>query len=349
MAALLDAIEGEFIPALQVLMRRAEGDWTRDNRPKKFPQQHQHQLTPSRACPPQASPYGPPSSFGSMAASPPQQASTDGEPCSSISASGLPTGTRRGSPPTKRSNGRKAGPHPSARLRAANVIFRWAVARKRLQSNPFESASLALPKRPPKLREREFHEAEWRTLLRASLQPPPPRMEPHNAAARRWVPWIRAYTGARPLEACQLLAEDIREHKDGGFWYVRITPEAGTVKGNEAREVPLRPHLVEQGFIAFAQGHPRGPLFYDPKARRKAHAADDPANPQRAMGPNLGTSSAFGCGRFLTSMTPASVRTMHGDTPSSAERRGRALGVASGSLCVAIRAGRGRQLRNADP
>ena len=31
----------------------------------------------------------------------------------------------------------------------------------------------------------------------------------------------------------------------------------------------MHPHLVEQGFIVFAQGHPRGPLFYDPKARRK--------------------------------------------------------------------------------
>ena len=66
-------------------------------------------------------------------------------------------------------------------LRAANVVFGWAVARKRLQTNPFRNVSVALPKRPPKLREREFNEDEWRTMLKATLEPSPPRMEPHNA------------------------------------------------------------------------------------------------------------------------------------------------------------------------
>jgi integrase len=119
-------------------------------------------------------------------------------------------------------------------------------------------------------------------VLKATLEPPPPRMEPHNAAARRWVPWICAYTGARPREACQLRAEDIRQHPNDGFWYARITPEAGTVKGNEAREVPLHPHLIEQGFAAFAQGRARGPLFYDPEARRKLKVVDA-ANPLRGQ------------------------------------------------------------------
>ena len=73
-------------------------------------------------------------------------------------------------------------------LRAARTVLQWAVARKRIPSNPFAGATVALPKRPPKLREREFLGAEWRTILKATLEPPPPRMEPYNAAARRWVP-----------------------------------------------------------------------------------------------------------------------------------------------------------------
>jgi hypothetical protein len=56
-------------------------------------------------------------------------------------------------------------------LKAAKVIFRWGVARKRLLSSPFDTVSIAVPNRPPKLREREFNESEWRTILLASLDP----------------------------------------------------------------------------------------------------------------------------------------------------------------------------------
>jgi site-specific recombinase XerD len=40
-----------------------------------------------------------------------------------------------------------------------------------------------------------------------------------------------------------------------------ITPEAGTVKTNEAREVVLHPHLAELGFTAFVQKAAPGHLF----------------------------------------------------------------------------------------
>jgi integrase len=166
-------------------------------------------------------------------------------------------------------------------LRAVRTVLQWAVTRERLPSNPFAGATVALPKRPPKLREREFNETEWRTILKATLEPPPARMEPYNAAARRWVPWICAYTGSRPGEATQLRGEDITRHTtaDGDFWTMRITPEAGDVKGNTARTVPLHEHLIEQGFVTFAKAKGKGPLFYDPDGRRKVD--DDPTNPTR--------------------------------------------------------------------
>jgi integrase len=37
----------------------------------------------------------------------------------------------------------------------------------------------------------------------------------------------------------------------GALWVLGITPEAGTVKNKERREVVLHPHLVEQGFPEF--------------------------------------------------------------------------------------------------
>ena len=51
------------------------------------------------------------------------------------------------------------------------------------------------------------------------------------------------------------------------------------MKGNTARTVPLHEHLIEQGFVSFAQSKGKGPLFYDPGARRKVD--DDPTNPTR--------------------------------------------------------------------
>jgi integrase len=86
-------------------------------------------------------------------------------------------------------------------------------------------------------------------------------MSPENADARRWIPWLCAYTGARVNEMTQLRASDIKEVD--GLWCVCITPAAGSVKNRRERMVPLHPHLVDQGFVEFA-GQKKGdtPLFY---------------------------------------------------------------------------------------
>ncbi len=57
--------------------------------------------------------------------------------------------------------------------------------------------------------------------------------------------------------ARKMVPEDVRQHPDG-FWTINITPEAGTVKGNVARVVPLHEHLVDQGLIGFAQSKGNG-------------------------------------------------------------------------------------------
>jgi integrase len=126
-----------------------------------------------------------------------------------------------------------------------------------------------------KVREREFTDEEARIILAASLAPPPERMASHNAAARRWVPWICAYTGSRPGEVTQLRGKDVWQ--EGGIWRMRITPDAGTQKNQTARVVPLHPQLIEQGFATFAKAAGDGPLFYDDGAKRPKH--DDPTNP----------------------------------------------------------------------
>jgi integrase len=90
-------------------------------------------------------------------------------------------------------------------------------------------------------------------------------MTEENAAARRWAPWVCAYTGARVNEITQLRACDVVEAD--GIPCIRITPEAGTVKTQKKRTVPLHRHLVTMGFVEWAHSK-KGPLFYSVKRQR---------------------------------------------------------------------------------
>lgn len=88
----------------------------------------------------------------------------------------------------------------------------------------------------PKLRSSAFRVDETRRILSATTQPAPPRLAEGHRLARRWVPWLCAYTGARVGEMAQLRAEDVFQME--GIWALRITPEAGRVKTKQYREVP---------------------------------------------------------------------------------------------------------------
>lgn len=173
------------------------------------------------------------------------------------------------------------GPKRTARtvdnnyLTAANTIFRWALEHRRLSRNPFENVKITVPK-AIKLRERAFRPEEWRTILRSALAITDTD-KPDNAA-RRWVPWLCAYTGARPGEITQLRGIDVVQQD--GIWALRITPEAGAVKGREPRGVPLHGHLIEQGFLKFVGHCGPGPLFYNPHARRRDGKAADKKKPR---------------------------------------------------------------------
>lgn len=57
----------------------------------------------------------------------------------------------------------------------------------------------------------------------------PGREAPKLAAAKRWVPWLCAFTGARVGEMIQIRKEDVR--REGKLWMLHVTPEAGPVNG----------------------------------------------------------------------------------------------------------------------
>jgi len=150
---------------------------------------------------------------------------------------------------------------------ALNAVFALGVDLGAVDSNPVASVKPERSKRAM-VRPKAFLDDEVRLILKAALEAPerPGREQKRMRDARRWVPWICAYSGARVSEITQLRKEDFITVQ--GISCIRITPEAGTVKDKEARVVPLHPHLVAQGLLAFVKKSGQGPLFYNPKSKQ---------------------------------------------------------------------------------
>ena len=146
-------------------------------------------------------------------------------------------------------------------LSGLKTIFGWAVANGKLKANPAEGVTIKLGKQP-KLRGKGFTDEEAKAILTKAARHERGRENAKTFAAKRWVPWLMAYSGARVGELAQLRKEDLR--KAGDYWVAKITPEAGTVKNNEARDIVLHPHLIELGFIKFVDDAEEGHLFLTP-------------------------------------------------------------------------------------
>ena len=155
-------------------------------------------------------------------------------------------------------------------LSTIRSLFAWAEENERLPENVAANVRQQKPRRQH-VRERGYTDAEALEVLKAarSYQPKVNKTgrneTAHQVAAKRWCPIICAFTGARISEITQLRKQDVRQEND--WWIIRITPEAGSVKAGDYRDVPLHPQIIELGFIDFVMAAPSGPLF---------HAAKDP-------------------------------------------------------------------------
>ncbi len=148
-------------------------------------------------------------------------------------------------------------------LVAVRSLFRWASGRaggQLVPNNPAAGISLDEP-RIVAQRERTFREGEIAAILSAASAVIPDATYPERSAARRWVPWLAAYTGARIGELMNLEKRDVWIEAGIPIIHLRVT------KTGESRTVPIHAHLVEQGFLAFVEGAVTGPLFYDLKRR----------------------------------------------------------------------------------
>lgn len=147
-------------------------------------------------------------------------------------------------------------------LSGLRALFAWGVGNGRVTTNPAQGVTVMVQKKA-RGRLKGFTDDEAVAILSHAFQhTQQPREGEEMASAKRWVPWLCAYTGARVGEMVQLRKQDLRQEAD--TWVLKITPEAVTVKGGEFREVPLHPHLVETGFIDFVRGCDDGFLFMVP-------------------------------------------------------------------------------------
>ena len=128
--------------------------------------------------------------------------------------------------------------------------------------NPAEGLTIKTSK-PRKLRAKGFSDKEAAPILNHAKNFKAGGEAPKLVAAKRWVPWLCAFTGARVGEMLQLRKQDVR--REGKHWVVCITPEAGPVKTDEAREVVLHRQIVESGFLEFVKTSSTGYLFVSPR------------------------------------------------------------------------------------
>jgi integrase len=162
-------------------------------------------------------------------------------------------------------------------LSASRRVFSWAREHKRVRQNPFKEVKVDVPRKMQTREDgRSFTTAEASIILKASLAYQKP--DTPTERTRRWVPWLCAYSGARSGEITQLRGGDIEDRN--GFYVMKLTPEAGTVKTGKPRVVPIHEHLIAQGFIEMVQQVGKGALFYNDKTPQKK--SNDPLKPSRS-------------------------------------------------------------------
>ncbi|MDB5602132.1 MAG: integrase family protein [Xanthobacteraceae bacterium] len=254
--ALLDELYRDLAAAIKLFVRRAEGGSWEDTHSARFPkfEAPDSGLTPWAMFEQWVTARGPAQStmeswrtvFRAL------QASFEGRSAASITpeeAQAWITG--------RVSARRSAKTVKDTWISATRSVFTSAFDDKLLPFNAFADVKIKVPKQK-RLREKTFKLDEIRLILRAASAIDAERHP--DDPAKRWLPWLCGYTGARPGEIAQLRKRDVLNIE--GIFALDLTPDAGTIKTSEARLVPIHEHLIEQGFLQFVSERPDGPLFY---------------------------------------------------------------------------------------
>lgn len=144
-------------------------------------------------------------------------------------------------------------------LASVRATLGFGVDQGKLDANPAAGVRVRVRK-APREREKGFDAAEAAIILTATTRKSSSNAAEETVAARRWVPWICAYTGARVNEITPLTGRDFVTRD--GIPMIRIRAQSS--KTRAFREVPLCSHLIEQGLLTYAKSRGARPLFYDP-------------------------------------------------------------------------------------
>lgn len=215
-----------------------------------------------------------------------------------------------------------------ANLAALKNLCNYAVANRRINTSPMDGITVKVKARVLMRKTKGYSDDEAKIVLAATSQTFSNLLPSDQHDARRWIPRLGYYMGARGGELAQLRKQDIR--KDGDVWIAHVTPEAGTVKSGEPRDVAIHQHLVDLGFIDFVQNCPRDTLFYDAGRKRVPDAKNQPATKTaenlgrwiRSIGlvdeqlqPNHGWRHRFTTVARTVGMDPEIRRYLQGHTP----------------------------------
>lgn len=119
-------------------------------------------------------------------------------------------------------------------------------------------------------------------ILEATFGGSPKDLSVPYRRALFWVPWLCAYTGARVTEITQLQANRLVWHD--GVPSLLVTPEDGSTKGGKAWLLGIHQHLIDLGLLDMVKAVGEGPLFYAPYpmgtdlTKLTRHRASDSAN-----------------------------------------------------------------------
>ena len=127
--------------------------------------------------------------------------------------------------------------------------------------NPTDGIRLDGPRSTQDL-DKKFSIVEIAAILLLARRARPRKGYPRASACRRWAPWICAYTGARIQEVCSLERKDVRRRD--GVWTIHLPRTKEAI----SRWVVVHEALIDEGFVAFCEGAPEGPLFTGDKPQK---------------------------------------------------------------------------------
>lgn len=278
-ALFVDAVQDHLLTAISVLERRAKGDYSYDDNPETFP--------PFTDGPTRSSGIGCWELFEAYVHSVKPAPTTVARwravflqmqrDFAEVGAEGISEEAARTWVRGLVTENRRESTVREVWLSASRTVFAWGKVQKHVKLNPFAEVRVDVPRRMQHREDgKSFNDAEVSIILKASLTYSKPITPTERA--RRWVPWLCAYSGARPGEITQLRGRDIDQR--AGSYIMKLTPDAGTVKTGKTRLVPLHEHLITQGFIKMVDEVGAGALFYNDKTPQRV--SNDPLKPSRS-------------------------------------------------------------------